>query len=127
MDVAAVPAVYDPNRLPNGQFVKGNSIRLGTPNDIAKRFQSLRALWFEATSVDDMKAVRAELVKLCLECPVPDVKFKAIVYFCDRMLGKPTERVELDVSQDAGPARLPELTPDEVVILQKVVRKTGGE
>lgn len=123
-----LPAVYDPDRDPvTGHFRKGNSLSSTANTDVARRFKQLRAMWFDAQAPGDMADVRAELKNLCLTCPVPEVRLRAIIYYLDRTLGKPTERVELDVSQDAGPARLPELTPDEVVILQKVVRKTGGE
>lgn len=116
-------AVYDPNRLPNGQLRKGHTLRVGVVNEVSRKFRELRTLWYEATSAEDMETVRQELVKMCTSCPNPDVRLKAIVYFCDRMLGKPTERVEMDVTaKDAAP--LPDLSAEEVAVLSKVIGRS---
>jgi hypothetical protein len=61
---------------------------------------------------------------LCLECDQPDVKLRTIIYYLDRTLGKPTERVEMDVTAEGRPVSLSHLTAEEVAILQRVIRKT---
>lgn len=116
-------AKYDPNRLPNGQFASGHKIRQGTSNEVSARFHELKALWYSAVTVEDMAAVRDELVKLCLSAKNEDVKLKAIVYFVDRMLGRVPDRVEVDVGVERK--QLPELSAEEVVVLQRVVERTG--
>ena len=127
MDRPNQTAVYDPNRRPNGQFVPGNKLRQGTSNDVQKRYSELRTLWFSATSVTDMARVRDGLVEMCTTCPNPDVRLRAIIYFCDRMLGKPTERVEMDVSSQSKPMPLPDLSPEEVAVLSKVISRSQDD
>lgn len=122
-----MPAAYDPNRLPNGHFVKGHKLRQGAVNEVSKRFAELRSLWYDANSADDMRAVKAELIGMCRSCPVPDVKLRAIVYYLDRVMGRPTERVEMDVSSPAKPVPLPDLSPEEVAVLSKVIARTQDE
>lgn len=85
-------------------------------------------MWLDAGALDEMAAVKDELVKMCLTCPQPDVKLKAIVYYLDRTLGKPTENMNLDLTQDGGrPLALPNLTAEEVQIIERVVRRTAGD
>lgn len=115
-------AIYDPNRLPNGQFVKGNKNKLGWNGEVSKRFKDLRALWFDANSLEDMSAVKNELIKLCLTCPQPDVKLRAIVYYLDRTMGRPTERVE--VAEGAPAAPIVQLSAEELAIMEKLVQRT---
>jgi hypothetical protein len=124
MEKPSLPAKYDPARQPNGQFVKGNTVRTGWNMDVSKRFKSLRAAWYDATTTQDMIDVAAELKALCLTCPSPDVKLKAIVYFLDRCLGKPVERIDVDVSSEQRPAPVLDLSPDEVKVLERVVART---
>ena len=127
MESSLLPATYDPNRTADGKFVKGNKLRSGTQNEVSKRFAELRSLWYDANSADDMRAVKAELIGLCKTCPVPDVKLKAIVYYLDRMMGRPKETVELDVTAHAKPMPLPDLTPEEVAVLNKVISRTQDD
>ena len=116
-------ARYDSDRNNNGHFTKGNSASGGL-NVHSQNFSNLRSLWYSATSVEDMTKVRDALLDLCLNCPSPEVKLKALIYFVDRLMGKPTERVELDCSPSASQSPIVELTPDEILVLEKMIART---
>lgn len=120
-------AIYDPNRDPKtGHFRKGHTLG-GQNTEVARRFAELKSLWYDANSVSDMVEVKAELKKLCTSCPNPEVKLRAIIYYLDRTLGKPTERVEMDVATTPQPMPVVNLTAAEIAVLEKIVLKTEGD
>ena len=120
----SIKAVYDPNRMPDGKFVKGNTLRQGAVGEVSKRFAQLRSMWFDTQSIDDMDTVKRELIQMCKSCPVPDVKLRAIIYYLDRTLGRPTERVEMEVSPGGGVMPAVELSAEEIAVLEKLVVRT---
>ena len=121
----SIPAVYDTNRAADGKFAKGNTVSAGNATTVHKKLQSLRTMWYDANSLEDMAKVKDELVNLAMNCPIPDVKLRAIVYYLDRTLGKPQENLNLDVSEGGKPAVLPLLSPEELSVLERVVRRTA--
>ncbi|OWK46605.1 hypothetical protein [Fimbriiglobus ruber] len=122
------PAKYEPGREKNGHFAKGNKLSVGVKSGptILKKLNTLRELWYDATSVDDMLEVKAELMKIIKTCPEWDVKLKAIVYYTDRQLGKPTEHVQ--VSQESTSTSLNlNLSPEQAATLTEAARILSGE
>lgn len=87
-----------------------------------KRYNELRMVWFDSLAVEDMIEVKASLKDLALNCPNPDVKLKAQIYFLDRCLGRPTERVEID-QHSTSEVTIPDLTPEEMTLFQKIIKK----
>lgn len=120
-------AAYEAGRDKSGKFAPGNQMARNYAHPQNRKLTSLRGLWYDAVSVDDMAKVRDELVKMALTCPVPDIKLKAIVYYLDRTLGKPSENVTLDVNDGGKPAVLPVLSAEEVAVLERVVKRTADQ
>lgn len=117
------PAKYEPGRDSTGKFAKGNQLAKGRTSEVSRKLAGLRSLWYDVQSEEDMIRVKAELIKLCTDCPNPDVKLKAIVYYIDRMLGKPTERVEVENTGGGSPLVNINLSPEERAVAERIVRK----
>ena len=120
-DISSIPAVYDPNRNSNGHFSKGNQLSRGS-NEISKRFASVKSFWLDANSPECMLKVRDELIELCLQNECLEVKLKAIVYYFDRSLGKPSEKIELD-ARPTKQSPIVNLTPEEILILERMIAR----
>ena len=103
---------YDKN-FANGRFAKGNKCAVGHNSKANLRLNQLRELWYEANSLKDMMDVKNSLMDLIKNCPLFDVRLKAIQYYCDRQLGKPTERVEMDVQNETTTMNM-NLTPEQL-------------
>ena len=126
MSNSPVPAKYDPNRVPSGQFAKGNRANKGRYTDSIEKFHDLQELWYGATCVDDMRMVKDELLKLCKQDTELDVKLKACVYVTDRTYGKVPERVDMNVNQEDAGWRADKLSEDDLALWEGLVRKALG-
>ena len=121
-----VEAKYTPGRDALGHFLPGNQMAKGAKTEIGKRLTELRNLWLDANSVEDMRLVKNELLKVVRECPIWDVKLRAIAYYLDRQLGRPTERVEMDVQSDPQSVQQVNnfnLSPEQLAIASDLVRQ----
>jgi hypothetical protein len=120
-------AQYEPGRTADGKFAPGHQFSVGRTNPANRKLNELRSLWYDASSVEDMMRVKEQLLELACTCPVPDVKLKAIVYYLDRQLGKPTERVEVD-NQGSGNGNLNlNLTADQIQVLTTATQILSGK
>lgn len=119
---------YSTDRDSNGKFVKGNSASKGHGSEINKKLQMLRSLWYDANSVMDMVQVKQELLNLIKTCVIWDVKLKAIIYYLDRQLGRPTERVEMDVQSDESSHTVNNfnLSPDQIAVVAKIIQQVDA-
>jgi hypothetical protein len=107
-----------------GWFLPGN--KAGKAWSMAGKVHELRAALYQCVTVEDVRKVIDGLIQLCLTDPDSRVRLAATHEFLNRVYGKATERVELDVYGEAKPAPLADLSPDEVAVLQKVVSRRGG-
>lgn len=123
----AFPAKYEPGRNPNGQFAPGHQIGAkGRGFEVNKKLNQIREYWYQVNSTEDLERVKTELLRLINDCPNWDVKLKAIVYYMDRMLGKPVESVDMNVTGERGPLVNIDLSPDEMEWARRLIRKVNG-
>lgn len=107
-----------------GRFQKGNPGGPGNP--LAAKVQVVRAALFDAVTADDVQQAARRLVALAVD-PDPKVSLDAIQLLFDRLIGKPTESIALDVTADTNtshPAPVLDLTADEVHLLEKLTART---
>lgn len=99
-------AAYVPGRDKNGKFLPGNQVRKGLGSPESKSLASIRSLWYSMITEEDVMRVKEELFELARTAKSEDVKMRTLVYLSDRFLGKPTERVEMDMQGNTQGANI---------------------
>lgn len=79
----------------------GNTLAKGNKSNSSVRIAELRAMWFSAITNEDMDKIKTELFNLACSAKNEEVRLRALVYVYDRLLGKPTENVNLAVEGDS--------------------------
>lgn len=121
MSTPSIAAKYDSNRATTGQFTKGNRATIAWSGETALKFRNAQAAWLDAVSPEDMRSVADELKWLCMQRDDLQTKQRAIVYFLDRQLGKPVERLDVSTSDNQPAPVRDDLTPKHFELLEAIV------
>lgn len=116
---AQFKAKYESGRKPTGQFERGHSFSKGRNLEINKKLSSLRSMWYDCVTPEDLASVYDELLNMIRTCEVADVKLKAIVYYVDRCAGKPTENIQVDVNTESTALNL-HLSADQLALASEL-------
>lgn len=114
-------------RLSNGHFSKGNTYARGHAHPQAAVVFELKQALLDAVSAEDIRRCTERLLELCADSN-KRIALAAIELLFDRVLGRATQPVQMDVNQQAATFPDPStLTPFEVEAIQAILSTRSGD
>ena len=101
-----------------GRFLPGN--KLGKGNPLCGRVVALKSAILKAADEDTIVRLMAGLLDIALGDQSSKVRVQATVEYLNRVLGKPTQAIELDVSNAEAPSVPLDLDEAEVAVLERM-------
>lgn len=105
-----------------GHFLKGNTMSRAETNPLCRQVFNLKRAFSECFTPEAIQGVARRLLDLCHD-PDSKVALQAIDLLLQRLYGKPSQEVALQVSQTSLP-NLAALTDEDLHQLQGILART---
>lgn len=114
-------AQYDPDRLPNGHFRKGNNAgKVNGTGGQQARLRDLTLAALDGITPEKLIDVLNSIYDLAITCPDMEVRLRAGMYYADRIMGRPRESKEISNERRAVVTLQGSYTPEQLSVLDQM-------